>query len=583
MVWGKVAKASPSQSSNRSDRGVRQSAGSDYENLRISQWLRASKRVVERNPIGKRIDRIEVVRDNVFIKDELFPLWFNKIHWKTNKIVIEREFLFREGDLYNNEKIEETMRNLRSLAIFSHVRIVPLVSKKKEAVDLLVQTRDLWSLRVESDLQLTGNVIDFLLLQLTERNFLGRQKNATARFFLVPDSYQLGQVYLDRRIGKPGRLRFGESFDLIFNRGTNRVEGGTGFLRIGKPFYNLGATRSWEMRGSVRQEIQRRLSEGRVRSYDIPETEEEESIPQVWDERIADVELNGALRFGESFKLTLQGGLRYLEGYYEPNRETGLEDWQEPFFRRDLLPQSRRDFGPVLRYQLFTPWYRVTTNLDSYGLSENVRTGPRFEASLFTPIAELGSTFNALVVSGLAELVGVWRDAVVAIEANAQARLQAQRVVDQRFAAQFKAASPHGRFLRLVTRLGWETVRNDTQRRQLSLGGDNGLRGFASQAFVATGGSLVRLNVEVRARAIRWRSLHLGAVAFFDAGTVYSDLDDLSMHYSLGVGLRGLLPQFNRLPLRADLGFGLGESSIVPSFGTEHVVNFTTPDSPLGF
>jgi hypothetical protein len=72
---------------------------------------------------------------------------------------------------------------------------------------------------------------------------------------------------------------------------------------------------------------------------------------------------------------------------------------------------------------------------------------------------------------------------------------------------------------------------------ELTLGEDNGLRGYPAREFAGT--SRLRMNFEDRYdTGIEFATLRLGAVAFFDAGWV-GDHDSLGHPYrSVGVGLR---------------------------------------------
>ena len=87
--------------------------------------------------------------------------------------MIERELLLAEGERYDEARAEESMRNLRALGIFALVRIVAVTTPDPNAVGLLVYTRDLWSLRLETGFAGTGKAFQ-LTAQVSERNFLGR-------------------------------------------------------------------------------------------------------------------------------------------------------------------------------------------------------------------------------------------------------------------------------------------------------------------------------------------------------------------------------------------------------------------------
>jgi hemolysin activation/secretion protein len=97
---------------------------------------------------------------------------------------------------------------------------------------------------------------------------------------------------------------------------------------------------------------------------------------------------------------------------------------------------------------------------------------------------------------------------------------------------------------------------------QLTLGEDNGLRGYPAREF---GGSrIVRLNIEDRIRTgIEILSVHVGAAGFFDVGWVHGESQDLSLGEaikSVGVGLRfGSSELFGRNVGRVDFAWPLDD------------------------
>jgi len=528
---------------------------------------------------GRRIGFVRLVRDDVFIEDDGgvmgWMTWANVFHWLTRQSVIERELLFDEGDAYSQEVAEESMRNLRDLGIFSYVRIVPVETESADEVGMIVYTRDLWSLRLEQGFQITGSTVDNLLLQLTERNLLGFQKRGSLRFFLVPDVFRVGQVYFDHRLGG-GTVSLLESFDLIFGRSDGSLEGFAAGAIVRSPFYDLSQRWGFDVRASFVTEVERRIQNARVVPYDIPETPEVEAIASVWRERALESSARLLYRQGERYKQTFGLGLAYDEIVAEPNAETGLAPGQEAPFARDVLPTERRQIGPLLTYDLFTPTFATYEDLASYGVSENVRGGPSVQLQVGVPIRAFGSSSDSVVFEGRYGYVLTVGELLGEVSVAAHGRLEDGRVVDQLLRTELRGATPKLGPLRLVWRFTWEGRRNDTSRELVTIGGDNGLRGYVSQAFLTTGGSLVRGNLELRTLPFVLWSVHVGAALFYDVGTVYDAVDDLRLHHTVGVGLRILFPQFNRLPFRVDAGIPVdSDFAVVPSVGATQAVPVT--------
>src|SRR5690348_16566476 len=67
-----------------------------YEWERTKRLLDKLDLTVDEQPEGKKIGWIHVVRDEVFVHDEIWPEWWNWFHGKTRERIIRRELLFEE-------------------------------------------------------------------------------------------------------------------------------------------------------------------------------------------------------------------------------------------------------------------------------------------------------------------------------------------------------------------------------------------------------------------------------------------------------------------------------------------------------
>jgi outer membrane protein assembly factor BamA len=139
-------------------------------------------------------------------------------------------------------------------------------------------------------------------------------------------------------------------------------------------------------------------------------------------------------------------------------------------------------------------------------------------------------------------------------------------------------------FGRFVFRALWDVRDHDTQKTLVSLGGDSGLRGYPAQWFNEFGASKLLINLEYRTRPWVISSVHVGAVLFYDAGTVYQHLAEFDLHQGVGVGLRILFPQFNRYAFRIDMGTPViapGGYAVQFSYGSDQVVPLTQAEDDL--
>jgi hypothetical protein len=556
-----------------------------YEERRVDRELARRAMSVDPRPEGKRIAYVTVVREDVLAADEFWPTWPNTFHWLTKDSVVRRELLAHEGDAYRQDRIDESMRNLRDLAIFSLVRIVAVRTDDPKQVGLLVYTRDLWSLRLENGFSGAGNAL-YLTTQVSERNFLGLNKLLTARFDLDPKAFSLGQVYVDPRVAL-GELALRESFDVIFNRDSGHTEGSQGLLVLERPYYDLEQTWSYGTSASYAVYVNRTLrgadiksfmpnGEGGVVQCDAPDPS---CMRSVWNDRNVRASLYASYRRGEAYKQTFTWGAGVSDRAVAANAETELRPSQEETFKELMLPRARRQIYPYTSYDLWLPTYEVYRDLSTFGQSESVRTGPNVHGGVSAPLSVFGSSTDSVIFNGTLGYVLGDGSALLEGSSSASARYEDGGVVDQLLSGRLRGATPPWFFGRLVLYASWMGQRNDTSNTRITIGGDNGLRGYPSGAYTVIGGSRLRGNLEYRTLPLVIESVHIGAVAFYDAGSVYASLKNVQFHQSVGAGLRVLIPQFNRTPFCIDVGFPLqGGFSVLATYGTEQPVPLTATE-----
>jgi hypothetical protein len=537
-------------------------------------------------PEGKRIAWVRVVRDEVFVEDEIWPTWLNWFHATTREAVVRRELLFEAGAPYVEARVEETMRNLRGMAIFALVRIVAVRVPEPGAVGVVVHTRDLWSLRAETAFD-GSTIVDQFLGRLVERNFLGRNTALAVDVTWTPNNYRLGQEYISRRVFS-STVQLQEAVGVVMNRERNRAEGSTWEASLGEPFYNLRQRFSWKGAFSYADTVTRRMDRLAIRPFPFDRPDRElPHTQQVYHSRVALSSLLGYLRLGEHFKQTWGLGWDVRSGRYNINAETMLEPELAAAFKQRILPKERRELGPLFTYEILIPQFQKFVNLASYGVTENVRIGPSAGLTVRAPLRAFGSNTKSWVFSTTAGYILAPAGWLLQASAGGRTRYEEDRLVDQRFEALVRGATPVlFDWFRLVTRVSLDARRNDTANTYVTLGASNGLRGYESQAFSGSGANRLLANFELRTMPIKWQAVQVGGVVFYDTGSVYTKVDSLHLHHAVGVGLRVLLPQLNRTPFSIDGGRYLdrdyaSEYSIIPTIKDGQVVPLTAVEDPL--
>ena len=521
------------------------------------------------SPEGKTIAFVRIVRFEVFVESEPFFTFPNAIHALTKEDVIRRELLLKPGDKFAMDRLVESARNLRALPIFALATIVPVMAERPDQVGLLVVTRDLWSLRLENAFQFTGAQLDSLLLQLTERNLFGRNARASLRFHLLPLNLSLGDVYVNRRLfGKPLSLQ--QTFNVHFARGDFAYDGVSGSLNFGRPFYNL--QQIWGFTGVIKMSSTTARQARGVRLSTV-ELESGREAPRIWQQRSFSAAAYVRKQVPGTYIQRISAGFGITA--YAAKRDAlnrGLSDEEYAEFEDAVLPNDRTQVFPVISYSFFRNRFRTYSELSSYGNSEDQQLGLSGGLTFRTPMG-LGSTPSAV---DLGAFLG-WADdylgdGLYTLGVGLETRREDRKHIDSRLLLQGRMATPRVAWGRAVLRVEWLGRFEDTGNPQVSLGGNNGLRGYPSQAFTRVGANRLRGNVEWRTPPFVWASFHTGLVAFYDAGAVYGGAElspdfgtpkAFTLKQSVGLGLRLLVPQFNRTVTRLDLGIPVDGSGFM--------------------
>lgn len=498
-------------------------------------------------PEGKLISSIEIVRLEVFDEHDPVPDFLNVFHTTTRELVIRRELLFAVGERFDRRRIDETARNLKSLIQLSLVLIVPLTDGEPGRVKLLVITKDVWSLRLNSNFQVGSEGFTYLLLNPSEWNVAGTHANVSGLFILRRSTYSAGVLASHGRI-LGTRLAGSVGANLVFNRSTGRQEGSFGNFSYGLPRYSeqqkwlYGVSLTWD--------------EGITRVLKLPYRRE----------RYVDV-TSVTRSFGVQHKFELTLGAEADRRVYRSRVPSDVSPAVREEFERDDVPQSDTRISPFVSFAHFENRFLQTTELETLGLQEDVRLGPQLQVKLYPASSRVGSTRDLLgVATGLSYTFPVADGLVRAIgtshiEHASQGRHQAS------LALALRVASPRLGFGRLIFDGLLENRYRNYLNAQSALGGDGRLRGYPAADTEVAGSAALRgndlavVNTEFRTSAVDILSAQCGLAAFYDAGGAADSFDAIDVKGALGVGLRILFPQANRIVFRADWAFPISAGS----------------------
>jgi len=544
--------------------------------------------LIDAAPTGKTIGKIFVVDEDVFSRRDWYFQLFNIFHRTTRSYILERELLLRAGDRYDPLLVEESMRNLQSPPplliagkpvfqpeLSSVVVILPLASKVPGQVDLLLVTRDIWSLRLNTNFEFQGNKLTLLQTSLSENNLFGWRKYLSVSFSFDQGAYYYGPQYLDPNIaGTRWQLWF--SGLLYTSRDTHEYEGNSQVASLRYPFYSL-ATRWGGGVDFIHENVVARDFLGdSLRPVALPPASATQAIPRglrptevvplAFREMVTTIDGNLTRSFGASVIRRI--GVGYL---VDARHAAVLPDFSSfanpalaPAFLATYAPTSETKSEPYLHYVMFTPRYVVLRDLNTFELRENRQLGPQLDLQAGEGIPALGADRQALDLRGQATYAIGPAGGYASLQLLGAARLWDGQWIDQHGLANAYLATPQlWRKLRFVTEAQIESHRADTTRTAIILGGDTGMRGYAVGEF--RGSTAFVGHVEARSVALPIWSQRFGALFFYDVGDSAGRFDQLVLRHDVGLGVRWLSIQFNSSVIRVDWAVALNDGLLTPA------------------
>ncbi|WP_171817903.1 BamA/TamA family outer membrane protein [Pyxidicoccus fallax] len=527
-------------------------AQKNYEEVLVQWGLAQNGRQVDPEPEGKPLEAVLVALEDVVAETDPYPGFLNTLHVRSREEVVRREVLLAPGQPYSEALANETARNLRKLGIFAVVRAVAVRGETPGSVALLIVTKDVWSLRLNNDFSAVGSLLQYLRLQGTEDNFLGRGKKVALDFILLLDTWSVGQSYIDKQLFG-SRWTLNESAAVILGRESGRAEGTRGTVTLSRPLFSLATRWSLTTQLTWNMETSRTFRGADVWQLPFPGGE---PVPYVYNAR----EVTGSVLYlrswGDVLKWEAGGGVGAYSKAYSPPVESGLDAEQSAWFQSRFLPRSEDAVHATGSLRLFEARYEVLRDVDTYSLSEDFQVGPSLTATLrYAP--PLFASASHFTEAGLAARYRVrLGDALTTVSTAGTLRRQfgsGAGWTNRRWATEVHQVSPRVLGGRFVARGLLDVNVDDVNERVVLLGGGNGLRGANVDAYA--GRRLLLFNLEYRTPPLIIRTLHVGGVLFYDAGSAYVRRPDLVQ--SVGVGLRLLVPQFNIIPFRLDFGYVL--------------------------
>lgn len=483
---------------------------------------------------------IEVQTRSIYTPQTAEKNWLaqlvNSTHWTTKESVVRREIWFRPGEPVTERLTAELERNLRRTGLFAEVRATLRPTADPDVRDLLVVTRDRFSLSGGASGSFVGDLASGGF-SLAESNLFGTGDRLRFAFFENEDDEFRGSLqYRDRYF-----LGTWTSFGVEIGR---TEEGDFGGARFSRPFRFLDDDFSWDLGGSFAA-LDRDYFDRDENVAEVPFDDERFDGSTTWRDGTA-----------ESFR-TAGFAVSYLDRAYGAARGPAAGGIRVPGDTTSLF------VGGTLGTTDITE-FRKVKGLDTLGFVQDLQLGTTAEITAGgTYRDEAGAesrvqpTFGAILSTSIG--LGPTRYATATFDGNA--RLVAGDAVGWQAGGDLRFFDLTWKPHTIATAISYiEAEETEDLPVQLVLGEGNGLRGYPRREF--TGERILRLNVEDRIDLdARLGAFDFGAVVFADIGWIADRGESLgSPLRSAGFGLRiGSESLLGSGVLRVDLSFPLDE------------------------
>jgi len=466
---------------------------------------------------NRKITSIKLEQLNVFntaLEEENNALFrfANRAHMTTEPEVIHSVLLFSEGDIYQPRKLLESERLLRKQGYLYDARIHAELDCDGN-VNVKVVTRDLWTLLPEISFSRSGGENESSI-GFRESNFLGWGKRVS--FSRTHDADRTGYlfVYDDPNIFSSryrGRLEYSDNDD-----------GKRHYIDVSYPFYSIDTPYSY---GATSYSDQRReplYYRGEV----VSEFEQKTTLNRAY--------------FGHSSQLARSWTQRI---------SLGIENREDTFkaIAATQLPiaDDRSLSYPFISAQWFEDHYVKVRNFDSIYRTEDLNLGWNIQALLGYSSKDFSDdasrTIYSLSLSKAhysgdnqlwrfkANIDGYWneeQDDVENLITSSQVQYYLNTSLQQSWYAKVRL----------------QYAKNLTADKQLTLGGENGLRGYPLDYQIGDRSFLVSLEKRYYWEYDLLQLFKVGGAAFYDIGRAwYNDKDNGTngnVLQNIGVGLR---------------------------------------------
>jgi outer membrane protein assembly factor BamA len=460
----------------------------------------------------------------------------NRLHINTRPEVIRHLLLFKSGEPLQARLIEETERLLRANRFLYDVLIRP-IRYEDGVADIEVRTRDSWSLEPTLSVGRAGGH-NTGRLGLEEDNILGTGVSVGVQY-----SSDVDRSSTEFNIANGNVLgsRVAMSYSLA-KHDDGQAQSGS----IVRPFYALDTRWAAGVRAAGTDTREAIYNNGNnVAEYRHQGHE-------------------GEVFAGWSPGLRRGWVPRYSVGFFHDTDEYALVEEQPAPVR---LPTNRELTGPFVRLELIEDAFRKDTNLNQIGRIEDVSMGVQATLQVGRSLGAFGGnrelwTYSASVSDGF----DVTSNSLLLTNWNAGGRFAGGQSENQTLGGSARYYHRHGRHIVYYAALSADAAHDPDVPGPLTLGGDNGLRGYPLRYQSGERRALLTLEARAYSDWYPLRLIRVGGAVFYDVGRAW----------------RGENINQNNPGWLSDVGFGLRFLNARTTFGNTLHADIAFPLNPEG-
>ena len=456
-------------------------------------------------PPGSVIGEVRVAARDIFDtgnpgEDRKLFRFANRLHRTTRPGVIERQLLFKPGDVFSPELIAESARLLRTNDYLYDVDIRP-VPRGDGKVDVEVATRDVWTLQGGASFGRAGgrNSASF---SVDDSNFLGTGKEIELdRIGTIDRTSNLVRYTDPSLLGS--RVRLLASY-------ADNSDGGRQRLEVERPFYSLDTRWAAGVRGFRDDRLESLYTLGKAETF--------------FRHRTDFVEAYGGYSPGLADGVThrWEAGFTYTRDDFSRTANLPASLGFGKALKLFPLPPDRVLTYPWVRFESVQSRYVVEKDLDRIQRSEDLNLGRQYSLLLGLSSPTFGGDGTRWVAQ--TAIADGWRPTpgqIVLVQLGGSTRWS------QRDAENLVAGGRVRYYLRdLGSQVFYASLGADLAHRldgedQLLLGGDSGLRGYPLRYQAGDRRFLLTLEQRFYSDREVFHLAHLGAAVFFDAGQAW--------------------------------------------------------------